>query len=83
MIRKLQTRFIIISMTAFLTVLTVMIAAINIANYIEIVRDADQLLHILLENEGSFPAGPPEISHQQRQSLSPKPLMSRDIFQSY
>lgn len=78
MIRKLQTRFIIISMTAFLTVLTVMIAAINIANYIEIVRDADQLLHILLENEGSFPAGPPEISHQQRQSLSPEtPYESR------
>ena len=55
MIRKLQTKFILMSMSALLLVLTIIIAGINIINYCGIIQDADELLSILSENKGTFP----------------------------
>lgn len=77
MIKKLQRKFILVSMVAFLIVLTVMIAGINIANYTEVIREADELLEILSRNRGAFPLGPggrgqlpphmsPEIPYETR-----------------
>lgn len=57
MIKKLQRKFILVSMAAFLAVLTVIIAGINIANYVKVVHEADELLSILSSNRGAFPAG--------------------------
>lgn len=55
MIRKLQVKFILLSMSALLLVLTVIITGINIINYNSVIKDADQLLAILSENNGTFP----------------------------
>jgi len=57
MIRKLQRKFILVSMAAFLAVLTIIIAGINIANYVKVVHEADELLDILSRNKGVFPVG--------------------------
>lgn len=58
MIGKLRRKFIIVSMLSVTAVLAVLIAAINIFNYKEVIRNADDVLNILTMNEGSFPADP-------------------------
>lgn len=58
MIRKMQWKFVLVSMSAFFIVLAVMISAINLVNYSQVVREADELLEILAENHGNFPVGP-------------------------
>lgn len=55
MIRKMQKKFVLVSMGAFLLVLAVIISAIHIVNYTEVVREADELLEFLSENKGRFP----------------------------
>jgi len=55
MIQKLQRKFILVFMSAFLIVLTVIIGGINLANYVKVVREADELLEILSKNKGAFP----------------------------
>ena len=64
MIKKLQIRFVLLSMSALLVVLTIIIGGINIVNYNGIVRDADILLSILSENKGNFP--PPDGNRGRR-----------------
>ena len=44
MIRKLQKKFILITMAAVLLVLTVIVAGINIVNYRGVVEDQDEIL---------------------------------------
>lgn len=58
MIGRLRRRFIWMSMLAFLLVLIVIIGAINAVNYRNVVADADALMEVLLENQGSFPMEP-------------------------
>lgn len=55
MIRKLQKKFILVSMLSMLLVLTIIIGSINIINYHRLVQDAQHILHILAENNGEFP----------------------------
>ena len=55
MIGKLRRKFIIISMLSITAVLAVLIASINIFNFKEVIRDADDVLNILTVNEGAFP----------------------------
>lgn len=74
MIRKLQNKFILISMLSMLLVLSVIIGSINIINYRRLVQDADHVLHILSENGGEFPR---ERSHPPFPK-EPKPR-SRDM----
>lgn len=70
MIKKLQLKFILISMSALLAVLMVIMTSINIANYNGIIKDADSVLSILSKHNGTFPpmkekrnlALPPEMS---------------------
>lgn len=57
MIKKLQTKFVILSMSALLLVLSVIIISLNVANYLGVLQDADTVLAILAENKGSFPQG--------------------------
>ncbi|UZQ84716.1 hypothetical protein ODU73_001766 [Thermoclostridium stercorarium] len=58
MIKKLQRKFIIVSMAVFIAVLTIIITGINVANYMKVVHEADELLEILSKNKGVFPIGP-------------------------
>ncbi|MBQ9082861.1 MAG: HAMP domain-containing histidine kinase [Clostridia bacterium] len=55
MIRKLQRKFILVSMVVLLTVLLVIIGTVNVVNYASVVRDADELLEVLSANRGRFP----------------------------
>lgn len=56
MIRKLRRQFILVAMLSTFAVLTVIISALNIANYVSMNRKADTLLDILTENGGLFPS---------------------------
>ena len=55
MIKKIQKRFILLSMTCFFIVLFVIITGINMLNYTNIVKEADETLIILTNNKGRFP----------------------------
>ena len=55
MIRKLRRKLILLSMSALLLVLSVIIIGANAVNFYSVVRDADGLLTILSENKGAFP----------------------------
>ena len=59
MIRKLRIRFVLLSMSVLLAVLVVVIGSINIANYASTLREADQVLDLLEDNQGRFPMGRP------------------------
>ncbi len=62
MIRKLRSRFIRVAMFAVILVLLLIIGAINILNYRNVINNADSLLAILSDHDSSFPeyAGFPE-----------------------
>lgn len=78
MIKKLQTKFILLSMTAFLLVLVVIITGINIVNWSGVVHEADELLAILSENRGAFPMGPGDLGNRLPPGMSPEiPYESR------
>lgn len=56
MINKLRFRLIAAAMASLLTVLTVVMAGINILNYRAITSQADEVLVMLENNNGTFPA---------------------------
>ena len=55
MIRKLRIKLIIASMVSLFTVLLIVMGTISLLNYRGVIEDADQILGILAENDGSFP----------------------------
>ena len=55
MIKKLQMRFVAVSVTSVVIVLTLLLGIINIANYIDFVKNSDEMLAILSGNGGFFP----------------------------
>jgi len=72
MIKKLQKKFILLSMSAFLLVLAVIITGINIVNWNAVVHEADELLSVLSENKGAFPMGPGDPDHRLPPGMSPE-----------
>ncbi|MBR5089981.1 MAG: HAMP domain-containing histidine kinase [Ruminiclostridium sp.] len=56
MIKKLRRSFIITAMISVIAVLTVLLAAINTANFLSSDSEADELLTLLADNGGAFPA---------------------------
>lgn len=78
MIRKLQIKFIIITMSAVMGVLFVIIAGINLVNYRGIVSETDEILSVLIENKGSFSQGNGRKQDALRPGMSPEtPFESR------
>ena len=57
MIRKLQQKFIIVSMCSVAAVLTVVMIAACVLSYMNLNREFDQKLSMLAENDGRFPTG--------------------------
>ena len=55
MIRKLKLKFTVLAMTAIFVLLGTIVTAINIANYNDVVSEADIVLSILTQNKGNFP----------------------------
>ena len=56
MIRKLRLKFIGVAMLSVFIVLLVLMVAINMINYKNVVEDADRILDLLEENNGDFPS---------------------------
>lgn len=56
MIRKLRVKLILASMLSLLLVLAVILGIAGVLNYRKIIFDADSILAILQENDGSFPS---------------------------
>lgn len=78
MIKKLQRKFIFLSMSAFLLVLTVIITGINIVNYHAVIQEADRLLSIMTGNKGEFPIDPDKFGAMLPPGMSPEiPYESR------
>ena len=55
MVKKLRRKFVITAMLSLLLILVIMIGVINAVNVYQSVRDTDQLLSVLAENDGFFP----------------------------
>lgn len=55
MIKKLKTKFVVLSMTAMFLLLTLIVAGMNILNYNSVVSEADETLSLLATNRGVFP----------------------------
>ncbi|HHU08348.1 MAG TPA: HAMP domain-containing histidine kinase [Clostridiaceae bacterium] len=58
MIKKLRKKFIFITVSSITIVLLLIMAVINFANYQRMEQKSDQILELLVRNEGRFP--PPE-----------------------
>ena len=58
MIKKLRSKFMLISMLSVVIVLGIMIGGINIINYRTTVDNADRVISVLSQNNGSFPERP-------------------------
>lgn len=72
MIKRLRQKFIGIAMLSMFVVLAIIIGAINIMNYQNIVRDADAILTLLSDNGGYFP----KIKHPEEKKPFPYKDMS-------
>lgn len=55
MFKKLRRRFVLIAMISMVSVLSLVVAAINIINYYQIKQNEDQLIEMILDNDGTFP----------------------------
>lgn len=72
MIRKLRMKFIAISMISTMTVLFLIIGSINLLNYREMSTNADTILNIMIENDGSLPDNVYQSQHKKHASISPE-----------
>ena len=78
MIKKLQQKFILLSMSALLFVLVVIISGINLVNYNAVTQEADKLLSVISENKGEFLMEPDKFGNKLPPGMSPEaPYESR------
>lgn len=63
MIRKLRIKLVAVSMLSLFLVLFLIVGAVNLVNYLDILREADETLALLAENQGRFPK-PEDDSHR-------------------
>ncbi len=81
MIRKLQIRFILLSMSALLFVLILLITGINIVNYRNVLSNADKILELLADNNGDFPLDQENAEFDLPEDMSPEvPYESRYFY---
>lgn len=86
MIRKLRIKLIIAAMVSLLAVLLVIMSAVNIVYYWQVIQDADSTLSLLADNNGFFPKAlhdtPPDGQFPQKgPHLSPElPYETRYFF---
>ena len=78
MIKKLQWEFILLSMSALLFVLVVIIAGINIVNYNAVTQEADIILSLMTEEKDEFSMEPDKLGDRLPSGMSPEvPYESR------
>ncbi len=69
MIQKLKLKFILLSMTALLVLLMVIVAGMNIMNYNSVIDEADTILSVLSQNRGIFPNFEPNINSRPNDKI--------------
>ena len=72
MIKKLQWEFILLSMSALLFVLVVIIAGINIVNYNAVTQEADIILSLMTEDKDEFSMEPDKLGDRLPSGMSPE-----------
>lgn len=78
MIKRLKTKFIILSMTSLLILLLIIIAGMNLINYNSVCKDADEILSLISQNKGVFPANDRRRNGRLPPGMSPElPYESR------
>lgn len=78
MIRKLRIKFTAAAMLSVIAVLVIILGTANILNYRKVIADADNVLSILAENNGTFPEMPPRNRTKPTPGTSPEiPYESR------
>lgn len=73
MIRTLRTRLVAAAMLSLLVVLTVILGVILLGSYQGIVSDADRILDLLAEGEGTFPTLPADFNWEEEGPPPPLP----------
>ena len=58
MIRDLRKKFILVAMLSTMLVLAAIMGVVNISNYREMLKCADEMTELLAQNDGKFPEGP-------------------------
>lgn len=76
MLKKLRIKFITVAMCATALVLVTIIGFINIHNYVDINRSADETLHLLEINDGKFPMR--DNAKDTRNDMPPKDMNGGD-----
>ncbi|MEG2000128.1 MAG: HAMP domain-containing sensor histidine kinase [Evtepia sp.] len=78
MIQALKRKFILTAVTSVCIVLFVFVSTINLFNYLQIGKHADEILSLLSENDGHFPKNGKHDPHAQK--LSPEDPFSTRFF---
>ena len=69
MLKALRTRFILVAMLCVVGVMAAIVASINVTNYSDMVKSADQTIGIISQNGGEFP----KEEHQEPEEHSQFP----------
>lgn len=78
MIKKLRIKFTAAAMLSVVTVLVIILGTANILNYRKVIADADNVLSMLTENNGTFPDMSPRKNGKPKPDTSPEiPYESR------
>lgn len=78
MIKKLRARFILIAMVSTAIVLVAILGSINIINYVNVNRNANERLALLAENKGDFSKIRGEFIKPEEKPLGERELNSPD-----
>lgn len=76
MLKRLKRKFLKISMISVVLVLFIIMGTINLFNYINTTKDAEQLLNFLEENNGSFTEKKPEKTPPEKKETENVPPLS-------
>ncbi len=78
MIRKLRFKFILLAAASLLVLMTVVVVSMNLINYHSVVKESDQLLMLLSQNNGVFPENSNHFGERFPKEFSPEtPYESR------
>lgn len=78
MIKRLQIKFIALSMTSLFVLIVAIVLGMNIINYNNVVSEADEVLRILSDNKGHFPKDGEKPVGEMPPNMSPEiPYESR------
>ena len=69
MIKKLNRRFVAITMAAITALLIIIMGVVNVANYVSVIGDADNMLTMSSRSDGRFPK---DFLHMGKRDMTPE-----------